>query len=115
MSRLAQAGDRPTRVLFSAHGLPERVIKSGDPYQKQVEQTAAAAASPELWPERALPLLARLLAFARRRFFGPRLAFVKFHPTALTDIQQYLDEAGRLAENMLRQEPHVRQKGETGD
>lgn len=42
---LAQAGDGPTRVLFSAHGLPERVIKSGDPYQKQVEQTAAAVAS----------------------------------------------------------------------
>lgn len=42
---LAQAGDRPTRVLFSAHGLPERVIKSGDPYQKQVEQTAAAVAN----------------------------------------------------------------------
>ena len=42
---LAQAGDGPTRVLFSAHGLPERVIKSGDPYQKQVEQTAAAVAN----------------------------------------------------------------------
>ena len=41
---LAQAGDGPTRVLFSAHGLPERVIKSGDPYQKQVEQTASAIA-----------------------------------------------------------------------
>ena len=41
---LAQAGDGPRRVLFSAHGLPERVIKSGDPYQKQVEQTAAAIA-----------------------------------------------------------------------
>ena len=41
---LAAAGDGPCRVLFSAHGLPERVIKSGDPYQKQVEQTAAAIA-----------------------------------------------------------------------
>lgn len=30
------------RVLFSAHGLPESVIKRGDPYQWQVEQTAAA-------------------------------------------------------------------------
>jgi ferrochelatase len=29
------------RLLFSAHGLPERVIKSGDPYQAQVERTAA--------------------------------------------------------------------------
>jgi ferrochelatase len=31
-----------TRVLFSAHGLPEKTIKAGDPYQSQVEQTAAA-------------------------------------------------------------------------
>jgi ferrochelatase len=29
----------PLRVLFSAHGLPESIIKSGDPYQWQVEQT----------------------------------------------------------------------------
>lgn len=30
------------RILFSAHGLPEKVIKKGDPYQWQVEQTSAA-------------------------------------------------------------------------
>jgi protoporphyrin/coproporphyrin ferrochelatase len=30
------------RLLLSAHGLPERVIARGDPYQQQVEQTAAA-------------------------------------------------------------------------
>lgn len=30
------------RVLFSAHGLPEKVIKRGDPYQKQVEATTRA-------------------------------------------------------------------------
>ncbi len=41
---LAEAGDRPTRVLFSAHGLPEKVIKAGDPYQSQVERTAKAIA-----------------------------------------------------------------------
>ena len=39
---LAEAGDGPKRVLFSAHGLPEKIIKAGDPYQAQVEQTAAA-------------------------------------------------------------------------
>lgn len=27
------------RILFSAHGLPEKIIKSGDPYQWQVEKT----------------------------------------------------------------------------
>ena len=30
------------RILFSAHGLPESVIKKGDPYQWQVEQTTRA-------------------------------------------------------------------------
>ncbi len=29
------------RVLFSAHGLPESIIKAGDPYQFQVERTVA--------------------------------------------------------------------------
>ena len=33
------------RLLFSAHGLPEKVILAGDPYQKQVEATAAAVAA----------------------------------------------------------------------
>ncbi|WP_089931197.1 ferrochelatase [Caulobacter sp. UNC279MFTsu5.1] len=41
-----QAG-RPgrARLLFSAHGLPEKVILAGDPYQSQVEATAAAVAA----------------------------------------------------------------------
>ena len=33
------------RLLFSAHGLPEKVILAGDPYQKQIEATAAAVAA----------------------------------------------------------------------
>jgi len=32
----------PLRVLFSAHGLPETIIRSGDPYQWQIGQTVAA-------------------------------------------------------------------------
>lgn len=30
------------RILFSAHGLPQRIIDRGDPYQWQVEQSVAA-------------------------------------------------------------------------
>jgi ferrochelatase len=41
---LAQVPDGKARVLFSAHGLPEKTIKAGDPYQAQVERTAAAVA-----------------------------------------------------------------------
>ncbi|MBC8338659.1 MAG: ferrochelatase [Alphaproteobacteria bacterium] len=35
-------GGKRARVLFSAHGLPEKVIARGDPYQWQIEQTSAA-------------------------------------------------------------------------
>ncbi|MBY0429525.1 MAG: ferrochelatase, partial [Alphaproteobacteria bacterium] len=37
----AEAG-KPPRILFSAHGLPEKTIKSGDPYQWQVFETTKA-------------------------------------------------------------------------
>lgn len=42
------------RVLFSAHGLPQRVIDAGDPYQWQVERTAAAVTAllPAEWETR---------------------------------------------------------------
>jgi len=32
----------PVRLLLSAHGLPKQIVERGDPYQWQVEQTAAA-------------------------------------------------------------------------
>ncbi len=32
----------PYRLLFSAHGLPKRVVERGDPYQWQMERTAGA-------------------------------------------------------------------------
>ena len=38
---LQQAGEG-ARVLFSAHGLPKRIVARGDPYAEQVEMTAAA-------------------------------------------------------------------------
>ncbi len=41
-ARSSLAEGTSLRVLFSAHGLPEKVISSGDPYQWQVGQTVAA-------------------------------------------------------------------------
>ena len=38
----ATAGSPAPRLLFSAHGLPEKIIRQGDPYQWQCEKTAAA-------------------------------------------------------------------------
>lgn len=35
-------GDKPVRVLFSAHGLPQSIIDGGDPYQSQIESSVHA-------------------------------------------------------------------------
>ncbi len=47
-----EAAGRPegVRLLFSAHGLPERCIRGGDPYQWQVEATCRAIAARLQWP-----------------------------------------------------------------
>ena len=39
------AGRPKVRLLFSAHGLPEQIAESGDPYQWQIEATCAAIAA----------------------------------------------------------------------
>ncbi len=41
-SALDDTAGQSSRVLFSAHGLPKKIIRRGDPYQWQVEQTAEA-------------------------------------------------------------------------
>ena len=41
VEQLTKMGGRP-RVIFSAHGLPEKFIHGGDPYQWQIEQTVSA-------------------------------------------------------------------------
>jgi ferrochelatase len=43
--KLAAWSGAPPRVLFSAHGLPKKVIRRGDPYQWQAERTAGAIAA----------------------------------------------------------------------
>jgi protoporphyrin/coproporphyrin ferrochelatase len=34
--------ERPARLLLSAHGLPLKIVRKGDPYPEQIESTAAA-------------------------------------------------------------------------
>ena len=41
-SALTEAADQPVRILFSAHGIPEKLVAKGDPYQEQVEATVGA-------------------------------------------------------------------------
>lgn len=40
IKRAEKDGYQNPRILFSAHGLPEKVVQGGDPYQWQCEQTA---------------------------------------------------------------------------
>jgi ferrochelatase len=44
------AGRPDVRILFSAHGLPQKIVDAGDPYAAQIDATAAAIAArlPEL-------------------------------------------------------------------
>lgn len=42
IAKALKAADGPVRILFSAHGLPQKVVDGGDPYQKQVEASVAA-------------------------------------------------------------------------
>lgn len=44
VAEMNKAGDQNIRVLFSAHGLPQKIIDKGDPYQDQIEKSAAAIA-----------------------------------------------------------------------
>lgn len=44
LSTWRAAGSPRVRLLFSAHGLPEKIALSGDPYQWQIEATCAAVA-----------------------------------------------------------------------
>ncbi|QQR68478.1 MAG: ferrochelatase [Alphaproteobacteria bacterium] len=39
---LRAKGHQTARILFSAHGLPEKIVAAGDPYPKHCESTAAA-------------------------------------------------------------------------
>ena len=42
IARALDGDRRGTRLLLSAHGLPKKIVEAGDPYQRQVEQSAAA-------------------------------------------------------------------------
>lgn len=101
------------RVLFSAHGLPKKVIAAGDPYQWQVEKTAAAVVE-----KMALPCLDWQVCYQSRvgplEWIGPAtddeirragadgvplvvvpLAFVSEHSETLVELDI---EYGELAE-----------------
>jgi protoporphyrin/coproporphyrin ferrochelatase len=107
--------DVKLRVLFSAHGLPESIVKSGDPYQWQVEQTVAAVIA-----HLDIPELDAIVCFQSRvtpqKWIGPStedeieraahegvailispIAFVSEHSETLVELDvEYREEADKL-------------------
>jgi ferrochelatase len=105
----------PLRVLFSAHGLPESIVKSGDPYQWQVEQTVKGVLDALDMPE-----LDALTCYQSRvtpqKWIGPStedeieraahekvaillcpIAFVSEHSETLVELDvEYREEADKL-------------------
>jgi ferrochelatase len=103
------------RVLFSAHGLPEVIVRAGDPYQWQIEQTVSAVLS--AWSE---PGIDAVICYQSRatpqRWIGPStdaeieraahdkvavlvvpIAFVSEHSETLVELDvEYRTLAGRL-------------------
>ena len=105
------AGAR-VRVLFSAHGLPEKIVAAGDPYPWQVERTVAAVrarlARPELdsvvcfqsrvgplaWIKPATDAEIRRAGAERISLIVIPIAFVSEHSETLVELDR---DYGRLA------------------
>ncbi len=114
----------PVRVLFSAHGLPERVIRAGDPYAWQVEQSADALrraaearldtgegidwrvcwqsrATPEKWLEPDAEREIEAAARAGLALVAVPLAFVSEHSETLVELdieyRELAEKAGAAA------------------
>jgi ferrochelatase len=47
----ASGTGKPPRLLLTAHGLPKKIVRGGDPYPDQVERTAAAVVAALARPE----------------------------------------------------------------
>ncbi len=113
------------RVLFSAHGLPRRIVEAGDPYQFQVEQTVATVlrvwdhsetdptipgstdldwaicyqsrATPEPWIEPGTETEIERAARDKVALLVVPIAFVSEHSETLVELDiEYRDLADRL-------------------
>lgn len=109
-------GATPLRLLFSAHGLPEAIVRSGDPYAWQIARTAESIlrvwgtdapddwticyqsrATPQKWLE---PSTEQEIARAARDKVGVvvmPIAFVSDHSETLVELDiEYRELAKRL-------------------
>lgn len=105
----------PLRVLFSAHGLPESIVRRGDPYQWQVEQTVAAVlaawgvpdldwticyqsrATPQKWIDPSTDAEIERAAHDKTAVLVVPIAFVSEHTETLVELDiEYRDLAVKL-------------------
>jgi ferrochelatase len=110
----APAGER-VRILFSAHGLPARIVAAGDPYRWQVERTVAAVLAalgrpgldavlcfqsrvgPLAWIKPATDAEIRRAGTERRSLIVVPIAFVSEHSETLVELDR---DYGRLAQDV---------------
>ena len=120
--------DHPERahIIFSAHGLPIRLIERGDPYQRQVQETVRRVASLGGWQN--AHTLCYQSRVGRRKWLAPSLtetmgrlsragekymlvvpiAFVTEHIETLFEINmEAREEAGKLGVEQFEMMPAV--------
>ena len=107
--------DVKLRVLFSAHGLPETIVRRGDPYQFQIERTVEAVmracgaadidwticyqsrATPQKWLDPSTEAEIERAAHDRVAVLVVPIAFVSEHSETLVELDvEYRDLAVRL-------------------
>ena len=94
----------PLRILFSAHGLPESIVKAGDPYQFQVERTVAGVvraldmpdldyttcfqsrATPQKWIDPSTEVEIERAAHDKTAILVVPIAFVSEHSETLVEL-----------------------------
>jgi ferrochelatase len=104
----------PLRVLFSAHGLPEAIVRAGDPYQWQVEKTVTAVttawgeavdhticyqsrATPQKWIDPSTDSEIERAAKDQTAVLVVPIAFVSEHTETLVELDvEYRDLAIKL-------------------
>jgi ferrochelatase len=110
-----RVSDRPVRVLFSAHGLPEVIVKRGDPYQHQVETTVArvvaalndpdldhlvcyqSRATPQKWLDPSTEVVIEEAAKDKVAVLVVPIAFVSEHSETLVELDvEYRELAEKL-------------------
>ena len=114
-ARAALPDDVKLRVLFSAHGLPETIVRSGDPYQYQIERTTDAVlqvmnlpdmdwricyqsrATPQKWLEPSTETEIERAAQDKVALLVVPIAFVSEHSETLVELDvEYRELAHRV-------------------